>query len=327
MKMKIKFLPIILLFFAFQSCELQREDFEKITPDQFFQTENDARLAVNGLYEPMRPLFQERAGSIGMFSDISAGDIMRGMVGTWQDQSLYHLWTPENGAGTEVFFKYYNHVSKARNVAQEIEKMDIQEETKRQLMAEAHAIAGWVAFILYDAYGPIPYPTDEMLENPQEVQYPERPTNEEMVTIIEGLFSDREQLMDPDFGAQFGRMNKGIAQFILMELYMLEAGRTGNAEFYSKAQDMAEEMIGSGFYELQDNYSDVFSLSNKRNKEVIYAPASNYEFGGAMWHAHHLPNNFDSDLTNSVGSWAVFRMLWSFYDAFDKDDYRLDGIV
>jgi hypothetical protein len=194
-------------------------------------------------------------------------------------------------------------------------------------VAEAKMIAGWIGFMLYDMYGPPPYPTDEMLANPQEVEYPSRPTNEEMVNILEGLFSERNSLMDPDFTTYFGRVNKGMAGMILMKLYMLEAGRTGDQSFYTKAKSIGEEIIGSGWYELQGNYFDVFSISNKRNREIIYAPASSYEFQAVQWHALTLPNNYPSRINETVGAFGLIRIIWDFYDNYNENDYRLDGYI
>ncbi len=328
MKTKILKTLIFSLLIISQSCELQREDYERITPDLFFQTKTDAELAVASLYNAIYPLFTASFNSAGIISDISAGDYLRSRVGIVRhDRCFYHQWTPEDGAFTDAFFKYYKVISSARIVAAEIEKMDIPENVKKPLVAEAKTIAGWIGFILYDMYGPPPYPTDEMLANPQAVEYPSRPTNEEMANILESLLNERNNLMDPDFTTYFGRVNKGVAGMILMKLYMLEAGRTGDQAYYLKAKSLGEEIIASGWYELQSNYLDVFSINNKRNREIIYAPASSYEFQAVQWHATSLPNNYPSRINETVGAYGMIRMIWDFYENYIKNDYRLDGFI
>ncbi|WP_215225013.1 RagB/SusD family nutrient uptake outer membrane protein [Echinicola shivajiensis] len=320
-----------------QSCELVREEYNKITPDNFYQTEKDAELALAALYYnsitkvgTWSPgMFVQNINSVQMASDIAAGDMVMCSYGTnpWEYLRT-HQWEESRGYGTERLFKYYNHISNARIVIKQIEGMaDIPDAKRNALIAEASVVAGWKALLLYDWYGPVPYPTEEMLANPQEIKYPERPSNEEFVSIIESFLQKGENLPKADFGSGFGRVNKDLANFLLMKLYMLEAGRTGNAEFWSKAKEAAEKIISGGSYELQSKYSDIFTVSNKRNREIVFATPSDYSFNTNMWHAEALPNNYPSALNRGAGAWGGYKILWSFYDTFDQKDMRLSGIA
>ena len=333
---KIFIIPILILVVLIQGCTLEREEFNKITPDNFYKTENDAKLAVAALYynsitkrgtwDP--GFFVQSVNSLQVITDISAGDVLMCSYGPNPWDFLFNQeWTESNGYETGNFFRYYNHISNARLVASQIEKMTtVPDEQKEKLLAEAKAVGGWKAAILYDLYGSLPYPTDEMLSNPGTIAYPERPTNEEFVKIIESLFDKKGSLMDPDFGGNFGRVNKGIANFILMRLYMLEAGRTGDSNFWKKAKESAETIISSKAYELQKNYSDVFKKNNQKNKEIVFATPSDYSFNVNMWHSEALPNNYPSALNRGAGSWGGYKIIWPFYDTFDSNDQRLSGI-
>lgn len=334
---KIQLIWVLVFLFLLQGCSLEKEEYDKITPDNFYKTEQDARLAVAALYYnsitkvgTWSPgLFVQNINSIQEVTDIAAGDMMMNSYGSnpWEFLRL-HEWTETNGYGTNNFFHYYNHVSNARIVAKQIKEMTtISDDAKAKLHAEALAIGGWKAAMLYDLYGPLPYPTDEMLENPGDLEYPERPSNEEFVKVIESLFGEKNDLMDPDFGGNFGRMNKGIANFVLMRLHMLEAARTGDDSFWKKAKENAAEIIASGQYELQKKYSDVFAKSNQKSREIVFASPSDYSFNVNMWHSEALPNNYPSELNRGAGSWGGYKILWSFYDTFDSNDQRLSGIA
>jgi hypothetical protein len=335
--MKIKFIPILIILFLLQACTLEKEEFNKITPENFYKTEKDARLAIAALYYnsitkvgTWSPgLFVQSINSVQIITDISAGDMMMCSYGAQPWDFLKNQeWTESNGYATNNFFHYYNHISNARLVANQIGQMTaVSEVMKEQLQAEAMAVGGWKAAILYDLYGPVPYPTDEMLANPGSLEYPERPSNEAFVEIIESLFAKKDKLPDTDFGNNFGRMNKGIANFILMRVYMLEAARTGDANFWKKAKTSAEAIIASGAYELQDNYSDVFKKSNQKNNEIVFATPSDYSFNVNMWHSESLPNNYPSELNRGSGSWGGYKMLWSFYDTYEANDQRLSTIA
>ena len=326
-KAKILTTVIVSILLMSQSCDLTREEYGRITPELFYRTPDDAELAVAGLYNRWVGLWGNNHFSLKMISDVTAGTYLRGTVGTGWDNTIFHRWTPENGAFTQNFFPHYNTISEARLVAINIERMDIPDVLKRALVAEARVMAGQVAFHLYDMYGPLPWPTDEQLANPHVVEYPARPTFEQQVQYIEDLLLNYEHLADPSFGAHFGRVNKGVGMKVLMKLYMLEAGRTGNQEFYSKAQAMAEALISSGWYDLRDNYHEATSIALKQNNEIIWAISRSYQLWGTSWHAETLPSNYDMPMTRAIGAWAVYRMLWSTYDKFDADDYRRDLIL
>ncbi len=336
MKAKYIITMVLSLLIVTQSCELDREEYNIITPDNFYKTEKDARLAIAALYynsitkvDTWSPgLFVQSIRSIITTGNISGGDVMMCSYGAnpWEYLKT-HQWTEANGYGTQYTFEYYNHISNARIVARQIGEMDIPENIKNELMAEAYAVGGWKAAILYDFYGPVPYPTDEMLANPGDLNYPKRPSKEDFVKIIESLFEGKDALAEADYGSNFGRMNKSIANMVLLRLYMNEAARTRDTEFWEKAKACAEEIINSGSHELQNQYSDVFSIKNKKNNEIIFATPSDYSFNVNMWHAEVLPNNFTTPAGGSSNSWGGHKILWSFYDTFDQNDLRLSGIA
>lgn len=327
---------VVVSLAVLQACSLEKEEFNKITPDKFYKTERDAKLAIAALYhnsitktDTWKPgLFVQNIRSVQLLADISAGDMMKCSYGPVYEYLRKHEWTQTNPYESHYSFPYYNNITNARMVASQIANMTtVPDDLKNKLVAEAHAIGGWKAAILYDLYGSVPYPSDDMLNNPTQQVYPQRPSNEEFVLIIEKLLAQKDDLMEADFGAGFGRINKSIANFVLMRLYMLEAARTGNKEFWKKAQVCAESIISSGRFELQGNYSSIFKKSNKRNREVIFAPPSDYSFNVNMWHAEALPNNYPCALNRGAGAWGGYKLLWSFYDTFDPQDQRLSGIA
>ena len=88
-------------------------------------------------------------------------------------------------------------------------------------MAETHLGRGWLAFLLYDFYGPIPIPTLEDLKNPLDEDGEPRATQEEMTNFIETELTESLKGL-PTRTTQFGRFDKGLAYTILMKYYMHE---------------------------------------------------------------------------------------------------------
>lgn len=46
----MKYIATALMLFSMTSCELERLDYTEISPENFFKTETDLKLAVNSLY-------------------------------------------------------------------------------------------------------------------------------------------------------------------------------------------------------------------------------------------------------------------------------------
>lgn len=330
--MKTKFITAIIfsLLIVNQGCELNNIEFSKITPENFYKTEKDAKLAVASLYSSSLTggFFNQDPYSSAIVVADESTDILTCVYNSTFEQLRSHNFTQTLPYNTSGLFTYYRQISAARGVAKQIKAMTIPETTKNSYIAEANAIAGWKAEILYEWYGPVPYPTDEMLTKPSELVYATRPSNEDFVKIIEDLFSTKDDLIDADFGSNFGRINKGTANMILLKLYMLEAARTGDVNFWRKAQTCAEAIISSGRYKLLNKYSDIFAVSGKRNLEIIHAVPSDYTFASNIWHAQALPNNYPCNLNRGAGAWGGLKMPWAYYDTFDqKMDQRCSNAL
>lgn len=51
----MKYIATALMLLSMTSCELERLDYTEISPENFFKTETDLKLAVNSLYYDFNP--------------------------------------------------------------------------------------------------------------------------------------------------------------------------------------------------------------------------------------------------------------------------------
>ena len=51
----MKYIATVLMLLSMTSCELERLDYTEISPENFFKTETDLKLAVNSLYYDFNP--------------------------------------------------------------------------------------------------------------------------------------------------------------------------------------------------------------------------------------------------------------------------------
>ena len=177
----------------------------------------------------------------------------------------------------------------------------------------------WLAFLLYDFYGPIPIPTLEDLKNPLDEVIEPRATQEEMTNFIETELTESLKGL-PTRTTQFGRFDKGLAYTILMKYYMHEKN-------WAKAEECGRELLKAEYgYGLMDRYADIFTLENEGNKEIIFACTEERGTNLQLWHDHALPGNYPTK-NASIQKWDGYKVPWPFYRTFEEGDDRLSVLV
>ena len=141
------YLPFIggLLFLLTGCIELNREDFTEIYPDNFFKTETDLKLAVDGLYYDFGTgdwggngrtpsIFISDYNGYQTFSDMTT-DVIWCNWGWQADEYYFQQWTATTGSVQSQFwnmFSHYNYLSKARNTIRRIEESPVEQEIKKK---------------------------------------------------------------------------------------------------------------------------------------------------------------------------------------------------
>lgn len=310
--------------FALTSCmDLEREDFTEISPDNFFKTETDLKLAVdalhydfntgdwNGVYTPDYNGYQT-------VSDMTT-DMMWCNWGWQSDEYFFHQWDATTGniqANFWNMFDHYNYMSKARNTIRRIEACPVEESVKNKYLGEAHALRGWMGLFLYDMFGPVPVATDDVLDDPETFVYLPRLTDEEYDAMMEEDLLAAISLL-PDMPEVRGRMAKGPARMILMKYYMIRGQ-------FEKAEKIARDLYAmEGKYSLQTDYNYVFSKEGIGNNEIILQIPCNLSQSGTVSYftAEVLPT--DMPWTEKSTGWGGFVMDWDFYDSYEPGDKRL----
>ena len=79
-------------------------------------------------------------------------------------------------------------------------------------------------------------------------------------------------------------------------------------------------------YGLMNNYKDIFTLENEGNIETIWAAICSSSVNQQLWQAHVLSSQYPTK-NESIQKWGGYRVLWDFYETFDKNDKRLEVLV
>ena len=63
-------------------------------------------------------------------------------------------------------YPQYKELTRIKNTIDDIAAADITPAVKVQAIAEAKCLYGWIGYIMYDLFGPVPLATDEARKNP-----------------------------------------------------------------------------------------------------------------------------------------------------------------
>lgn len=314
----------------FSSCtNLESEMYDVINPGIFPVNEKDAEaLVTSAAYAPFRShyysgIFSVASGGIQTITEMSTdlGECQWNDA-VWPDV-LYQNFTPNSTAIIRFYKDHLRDISKMTLAIDRISTIEMKDETKARFTAELRCARGWLAYLLYDLYGPVPVATLEQLQNPLQEEILERPTKEWMVSYIETELNEAIKVLPANYASSdqnYGRFTKGLAYTILMKLYMLEKN-------WTKAEECARELMTSDYgYGLVSEYKNIFTLENEKNEEIIWAAQCSRAVNKQLWLAHVLSSQYPTK-NPSIQKWGGYRLPWAFYDTFDKEDKRLEVLV
>lgn len=323
--MKIVKLYSILLFVSIlASCTLERESYLEIYPEKFFQNESDIEKALTALYAPFSTDWGGLYAADLSYTTCSefTTDIMKC---TWTGyEHFYEHWWKEDGtdSGTdfaERMYKQYNHLSRIKSTILKIQESPVTDGVKSRTISEAKCLYGWMGFIMYDLFGPVPLATDEAINDPQKEIVIPRLSDAEYCKIMEDYLLEAAQYL-PEKQSEWGRVTQGMAKMLLLKFYMMNKD-------YSKAEDMAREikgMEGSTYELLTEGYDKLFSKEYVQNKEIIQA----IPCGTGMpnyWLAEVMPSDYQ--YPHSISTWNGYKMDWTFFETFEPNDKRLNNVI
>ncbi|MCC8153837.1 MAG: RagB/SusD family nutrient uptake outer membrane protein, partial [Tannerellaceae bacterium] len=316
--------------FTFFSCtNLESEMYNIISPDIFPTTEAEAEaLVVAAAYGPFRSnywdgIFSTASGGIQIITEMTTdiGDCQWNDA-VWPDVITMNFTSHSEGV-IQFYEEYLRDISKMTLAMERIKDIPMTEERLKEMNAQLHCGRGWLAYLLYDLYGPVQIATIEELNNPTADIQVARPDKEWMVNYIETELKEAIKVLPVNYSpsdVNYGRFTGGLAYMILMKLYMLEGE-------WGKAEECGRELIKSEYgYGLMDEYEDIFTLENEKNKEIIWACQCSRNVNKQLWLAHVLSSEYPTKNPN-IQKWGGYRVPWSFYETFDPTDKRLKVLV
>ncbi len=284
------------------------------TEEVFLITGQDALLATTAIYN----IFLDWNYNSGGFPllDIMSDDANKGSNpgdGAFLELFNKFQFTTSSGDISRWYSALYKGVRRANIVILKIPPISMDEDLKKRYLGEARFLRGLFYFDLVRAFGDLPKVTDpnpprKLSRSPKAEIYSE--------IIIPDLLFAIENL--PEKSAfpttDAGRATKGAAKALLAKVHLYQND-------FINAEKYAMEVINSGQYDLEDDFSEAFSLAGQFGVESVFEIGAEQNAGGNQF------ANTQGVRGNPNRGWGFNRPSVALINFFEAGDLRKDATV
>ena len=297
---------------------------DRVTLDNFFQSENDLRAATAGLYNKVwfdfndkfyyglgdgrsNNLYAPYSDYIYPFTDLTETSLTGPLVSAWQ--------------------AFYNVVGQANNTINNIQQnsKNVTDEQKNVAIAEARFMRGTAYWYLASLWGNVILIEDNsVLVNKPIVNT--NPRNQVFEFAMRDLEFAAKHL--PATVGQAGRLTKWSAFAMLSRVYLQVSGISDNPNsglrnetYLGLARQAAEKVIEESGLSLVGNYADLFRVENNNNKESLFALqwVPNGDYGVINTHQAYFANG--SEITGDDAAWGYYTFAsYDMMSEYERED-------
>lgn len=290
---------VIALSLVMSACEsfLEENPLDEKTTGQFWRTESDAQTGVNALYFGGVPYLHNIDVDGGWTPKATMwGGVMSGLfIDKRKDRTFTNASEGANfniesfdATSQKMWTEFYIGISRANFVIANIPTMtDVLSPDKiSNYVAQGKFFRAYAYYYLVKEYGDVPY-IDQPYTSLEGI-YVERTSAAEVYAKIEADLLDiidGNALPNVAFYDNGGYVTKPMAQTLLAQIYLQWAGApvNGGNEYYSKAANMAMDVINGGQHGLvqpdgsSDDLNSAYNVikTTKSSNEIIFAKEYN----------------------------------------------------
>ncbi len=310
-----------------QSCTNLDEDlYSEVTPDNFFQTEEQFVSAMAAAYTSLRGY---ASGDYFALSEISTDEMVvptRGQDwddgGHWRRLHL-HSWNFEDPVPGGVWGFAFGGISNCNRMIYTfevlIEEGKVDPDFAEPFFAELRVLRAFFYYVLIDVYGNVPIVTKFAGADPAP---PNKSRAEVFQFIINDLNENIPKLSKAVDQSTYARVNYYVGQMILAKMYLNAEAWIGQP-MWDDAITALDKIINDGKYTLEPNYFTNFDESSEVSKEFIFAlPYDEVFYGGFNLNMRTLHYGSQDTYNLTSQPWNGFCSLEEFYNSYDDDDLR-----
>ncbi len=262
-----KSLYILIACSVLVSCKkfLTETPYSLLSTNNFYQTEGDAEVAVNGVYSTLTA--QTYYGRTSWTVSELSGDLLMVPATSSSDRITLgnYTATSSNGEIANWWTNIYSMIDKANDVIAHVPGINMDTTARNDLVGNAYFLRALGYFELVRSFGAVP-----LLTTPTTATSNLFPAKTAVPTIYNQIISDLQYaeancLLESQIPATYkGRASSGAASTILAKVYLTRAA-SANAQStdYTNALAECNKVINSGQYTLLPKFSAIFDWTNK----------------------------------------------------------------
>jgi len=236
---------------------------DQLTEDQFLSNKNDLEDILFDAYSRLRTAYTNQY-AIG---DVAADNAYNSKLNNSVDLISINESNvdPNNNVLQSIWSGSYYVIARTNLVLDNVEKLDISENDRRQLKGEAVFLRSLIYFNLIRIYGDVPLVLKDVSSPNEAISYKRESVDQIYNQIISDLTSV-EDYLPPAYSnnKNIGRATKIAVKSLLGDIFLTRKN-------YQKALEKFSEIVSSNEAALLDDYSQIFDSKNANNKEIIFA--------------------------------------------------------
>ena len=257
---------------------LEEDPKGKLTTDNFYNSESDARQAINGVYRRLSDSWVT-----GYNIKQIPNDLLK--RASWDEASGLSNFT-YGSENTYIAGMWQNHYAVIKDCNSVIDNVTTNKEkinNWERYVGQAHGIRAFLYFDLVRWFGDVPLVlTDtKSLDGLEVTRTPQKEVFRQIIEDFEYCISHTMDKGDTSKGYQYGRLTKDACHGFLAKVYLWlgsVAQRDGKeilgnaADNFEKSLEHSSAVIQRGRYKLVDYYPDVFNAKtrDKAPDEVLW---------------------------------------------------------
>lgn len=309
------FFALALIMLPVASCNediLEVQDENRLNPDVFWSSGNDAKLAIIGAYSPLTSVLGW--GRMMPLHTILRSDATNPIPfqGVTTDAANFSI-EPSFGRLQEIWGELWKPILRANTILVEIgniEDSNFTEAERNKIIGEAYFLRSFQYFYLITMFRNVPLIT-EPAASVAEIKNP--PAEPELVwqQIISDLKMAQSLLPESWDSSNTGRATWGSATGLLGKTYLYRSGLDNSNEYALAAAEFQKILDKEGsLYDLMPNHGDNFVDDKENNIESIFE--LQFDGNGNAWGSDNAGSlksaAFESDLsppgfTSQSGMW------------------------
>lgn len=314
----VVFLTIVIFSYSCSDDFLDNPPQGYLTDSQFPENASDAHQSVNGMYAKLR-VWEWYYGGYPIV-DIMSDDAHKGSnPGDGANMMLFESYSFGANIGelASWYSALYAAIQATHVVIDKVPDIDMDAATKSQYIAQARFLRALHYFRLVRSFGDVPKVTS--LNPPADMPRSPRSEIYNEIIIPDLIFAKNNLPTRNEWPSKdAGRATKHAAQSLLAKAYLYQ-------KKYTEAAFEAMEVINSGIYDLESDFSTAFRPEGEFGLESVFEVGA-LPFGSGPTGGNQFANTQGVRGVPNRG-WGFNRPSLDLINSFDDDDVRMDATV